>query len=159
MPRCKYCGIPIRFNPAFKSESGKFIPLEDATDEFHNCPENPYNSSKGSGSGSRGVDGVDTEAIENAISNMENKIDAFNKNILKRFDQLAVAVETVKMRVEGQMALPHEEFQTVAGILTKSKSVQEDISLDLHTNIPIITTAGQRNQIGHSACRHERISW
>lgn len=98
MAACKYCGIPIHFNPAFKSESGKFIPLQDEN-EPHNCPNNPYNAG---GSGPGKSDPVDFLDMGYTIQKMDEKIDSLNKNMLK----LILAVQTVQKRVEGQMPLP-----------------------------------------------------
>jgi hypothetical protein len=78
VPKCRNprCEEMIHFDPAFKSDSGKFIPLGE-DDEPHNCPHNPYS--------------IDLIVLTEGIQKMESKIDTLNKNILK----LILAVQTV----------------------------------------------------------------
>lgn len=52
MPACKWCGEPIRFDPAYKSANDKYIPFKEDEDEPHNCPNNPYNAGGGGSSSS-----------------------------------------------------------------------------------------------------------
>lgn len=41
---CKWCGrVEITFSDAFKSKSGKFIPIEKASGVPHKCTANPNN--------------------------------------------------------------------------------------------------------------------
>jgi hypothetical protein len=100
MPACKYCGKRIYFDSAFKSESGKFIPIDDETDEPHNCPNNPYNAGGGSGSG-RSADTIDLLGIGYAIEKVEEHIAKINKNLL----QLVLEVQKIGMKLEGQKTL------------------------------------------------------
>jgi hypothetical protein len=102
MPACKWCGQPIRFDSAWKSEkSDKYIPLEEDEDTPHNCPNNPYNAGGGSGSGSVRSDPVDLMGMSYTIQKMDEKMDSQNKVMLK----LLLAVQTLQTRVEGQMPL------------------------------------------------------
>jgi hypothetical protein len=40
---CKYCNkVELSFSDAFKSKTGKMIPLDKASGVPHQCPENPY---------------------------------------------------------------------------------------------------------------------
>lgn len=44
MTQCQYgCGKELTWDKSRKSESGKMIPIEKATNEPHNCPKSPYN--------------------------------------------------------------------------------------------------------------------
>jgi hypothetical protein len=97
MTACKRCGASIYWDPERKSESGKWVPIDEETDEPHDCPENEWNS----GRGGKGIDGVDAMAMSNAITNLENKMDSLNKNMLK----LLAAIQAVQIRIEGQMPL------------------------------------------------------
>ena len=101
MPLCKRCGVGIYWDPARKTESGKWVPIDEETDEPHDCPESDWKSG-GSGNGSgRGIDGVDAMAIQDSIIKMEDKIAGVNKNVLK----LILVIQTVQNRIEGQMPL------------------------------------------------------
>jgi hypothetical protein len=99
MPRCKKCGSPIVWNHDHYEETGKWVPFDEDTDEPHNCPEFDWKS--GSGGNWGGIDGVDAMAMSNAISNLENKMDEVNKNMMK----LILAIQIVQSRIEGQMPL------------------------------------------------------
>lgn len=47
MTVCQYgCGKELTWDKSRRSDSGKQIPLELATNEPHNCPNSPYNKSK-----------------------------------------------------------------------------------------------------------------
>ena len=47
MTECQYgCGKELTWDKSRRSDSGKQIPLEKATNEPHNCPNSPYNKSK-----------------------------------------------------------------------------------------------------------------
>ena len=47
MTECQYgCGKDLTWDKSRRSDSGKQIPLELATNEPHNCPNSPYNKSK-----------------------------------------------------------------------------------------------------------------
>ena len=44
MTECQYgCGKELTWDKSRKSDSGKMIPIEKATNEPHNCPNSPYN--------------------------------------------------------------------------------------------------------------------
>jgi len=47
MTECQYgCGKELIWDKNRRSDSGKMIPIEKATNEPHNCPKSPYNMSK-----------------------------------------------------------------------------------------------------------------
>ena len=47
MTECQYgCGKELIWDKSRKSDSGKMIPIEQATNEPHNCPNSPYNKGK-----------------------------------------------------------------------------------------------------------------
>jgi hypothetical protein len=94
MPICKHCGIPIHWDPGRKSDTGKYIPIENETDHPHDCPKSGYNSG---GSRNRGTATEDVTAM----GNLENEVAKINKNVLK----LIVEVQTLQKRIEGQMPL------------------------------------------------------
>jgi hypothetical protein len=114
MPHCKRCGAGIYWDPARKTESGKWVPIDEETDEPHDCPESDWNSGRGSSGSRSGIDAVDAMSIQNAINNMEDKISELNKNMLK----LILEIKTVQSRIEGQMPL----FPTTANITAKEVS-------------------------------------
>ena len=59
MTECQYgCGKDLTWDKSRRSDSGKMIPIEKATNEPHNCPNSPYNKSK---SGQAGVSGNTTK--------------------------------------------------------------------------------------------------
>jgi hypothetical protein len=40
---CKYCNkVELTFDQAFKSKTGKLIPLDKTSGQPHQCAENPY---------------------------------------------------------------------------------------------------------------------
>lgn len=48
MTECQYgCGKELVWDKSRKSDSGKMIPIEKATNEPHNCPNSPYNKKQG----------------------------------------------------------------------------------------------------------------
>ena len=48
MTECQYgCGKELTWDKSRKSDSGKMIPIEKATNEPHNCPNSPYNCNQG----------------------------------------------------------------------------------------------------------------
>lgn len=114
MPPCNKCGKPIIWNRDHYEEVGKWVPFDEETDEPHDCPENNWDSGSGSGGRGREIDGVDTIAMNNAITNLEDKMDILNKNMLK----LVSAIQTVQIRIEGQMPL----FPNAEPIITKQVS-------------------------------------
>lgn len=66
MVNCRGCGRPIKFDNAVKSASGKAIPLEMNGDK-HNCPANPYNQQRQTGSGGgQGTDSYKSTATVSA---------------------------------------------------------------------------------------------
>lgn len=47
MTECQYgCGKELIWDKNRRSDSGKMIPIEKATNEPHNCPKSPYNMGK-----------------------------------------------------------------------------------------------------------------
>ena len=51
MTECQYgCGKELIWDKNRRSDSGKMIPIEKATNEPHNCPKSPYNMGKSSDS-------------------------------------------------------------------------------------------------------------
>jgi hypothetical protein len=47
MTECQYgCGKELTWDKSRRSDSGKMIPIDTATNEPHNCPNSPYNKSK-----------------------------------------------------------------------------------------------------------------
>ncbi len=112
MPSCNRCGVPIYWDPGRRTESGKWVPIDEETDEPHNCPQSDWKS--GSGGGRGGIDSVDAMTIQNSINNMEDKITEMNKTMLK----LLLAIQTVQSRIEGQMPL----FPNTSNIMAKEVS-------------------------------------
>lgn len=50
MTECQYgCGKELIWDKSRKSDSGKMIPIEKATNEPHNCPMSPYNKKMADG--------------------------------------------------------------------------------------------------------------
>jgi hypothetical protein len=107
LPRCKKCGAPIEWNREHRANTGKWVPFEEETDEPHDCPESDWRLGSGTGSitGSRrgigGIDAIDAMSMSNAITNLEDKVEAMNKSLLK----LILTVQTLQSRIEGQMPL------------------------------------------------------
>lgn len=124
MPPCRRCKRAIYWDPERKTESGKWVPIDEETDEPHDCPESDWNS--GSGGRGNGIDAVDAMAMSNAITNLEDKMDQLNKNMLK----LILAVQTVQQRIEGQMPLFPTTAATIITTTTEpitAKPVNEPI--------------------------------
>ena len=47
MTECQFgCGTELIWDKNRKSDSGKMIPLEQSTNEPHNCPNSPYNKKR-----------------------------------------------------------------------------------------------------------------
>lgn len=116
MPSCKKCGEPIVWNRDHYAETGKWVPFDEETDEPHNClARDYYTGERGSSGGEgRGMDRVDSMAMSNAINNLEDRMDEVNKTMLK----ILSAVQTLQIRVEGQMPL----FPTTASTDTITAS-------------------------------------
>ena len=65
MTQCQYgCGKELTWDKSRKSESGKMIPIEKATNEPHNCPKSPYNQKQSQDSGTT----QQTQQIQQTIS-------------------------------------------------------------------------------------------
>ena len=65
MTQCQYgCGKELTWDKSRKSESGKMIPIEKATNEPHNCPKSPYNQKQNQDSGTT----QQTQQIQQTIS-------------------------------------------------------------------------------------------
>jgi hypothetical protein len=129
LKRCKKCGVSIVWNPEHHAETGKWVPFDEETDEPHDCPESDWRSGSGTGSitgsGGRigGIDAIDAKSMSNAITNLEDKVEAMNKSLLK----LILAVQTVQSRIEGQMPLFPETRNITAKYV--SEPIQDPLDL------------------------------
>ena len=63
MTQCRNgCGKELTWDKTRKSDGGKMIPIEKATNEPHNCPKSPYNQKQDSGTTQQ------TQQIQQTIS-------------------------------------------------------------------------------------------
>ena len=88
MTQCQYgCGKELTWDKSRKSESGKMIPIEKATNEPHNCPKSPYNQKQSQDSGTtqqtqQTISGESTQltlaerigVLEAAVASMQAKL-------------------------------------------------------------------------------------
>ena len=64
MTQCQYgCGKELTWDRNRKSDTGKMIPIEKATNEPHNCPKSPYNMKKAGGDGGQATTQVTQQTI------------------------------------------------------------------------------------------------
>lgn len=106
MPECRNCGEVIHFDPKRKSQSGKFIPLEE-DGEPHQCPESDYAKKQRTGDSSSsttaGTTTIKTESVESValkgvlgntldiiarVERLETRIDELSGFIKKLTDHL-----------------------------------------------------------------------
>ena len=90
MTECQYgCGKELTWDKSRKSDSGKMIPIEKATNEPHNCPNSPYNKKmkeQDGGSGYKQTSPQQTmdssEAIlKDRVSILEAAVEALQKKL------------------------------------------------------------------------------
>ena len=125
MPRCKKCGAPIIWNRDHYEETGKWVPHDEATEELHVCPESNWNSGSGYGGSRGGIDSVDAISIDATMTRLEDKMDGLSKTMLK----IIIEIQTVKMRIEGQMPLFPTNKNIAATVTNKPINESEIVTL------------------------------
>ena len=97
MTQCQYgCGKELTWDKSRKSESGKMIPIEKATNEPHQCPKSTYNQQQDSGGGTtttqvqQTISGESTPqltlaerigVLEAAIASMQAKLNQLSPSV------------------------------------------------------------------------------
>ena len=92
MTECQYgCGKELTWDKSRKSESGKMIPIEKATNEPHNCPNSPYNK-KMKNNDDGGHQQTQQQTMDSSSSGGQSLTD--------RISILEAAVEAIQKKLE-----------------------------------------------------------
>ena len=84
------CGKELTWDKSRKSESGKMIPIEKATNEPHNCPKSPYNQKQSQDSGTT----QQTQQIQQTISGESTQL-----TLAERIGVLEAAVASIQAKL------------------------------------------------------------
>lgn len=93
MTECQYgCGKELTWDKSRKSDSGKMIPIEKATNEPHNCPNSPYNKKM------KEQDGAGYQ--QNQQQTMDSSSSSGGQSLTDRISILEAAVEAIQKKLE-----------------------------------------------------------
>lgn len=87
MTECQYgCGKELTWDKSRKSESGKMIPIEKATNEPHNCPNSPYNKKMKEQDGGSGYQTSPQQTMDSSLKDRVSILEAAVEAIQKKLE-------------------------------------------------------------------------
>ena len=100
MTECQYgCGKELIWDKSRRSDSGKMIPIEKATNEPHNCPNSPYNKKMAASDGGSQQQQVTTPPAQAQQQTMDNS--QANLSLAERIGVLESYVQAVREDIAG----------------------------------------------------------
>ena len=100
MTECQYgCGKELIWDKSRRSDSGKMIPIEKATNEPHNCPNSPYAKKRAGNSGDSSQQQITTPPPAAAQQTMDNS--QANLSLAERIGILETQVQAVREDIAG----------------------------------------------------------
>ena len=100
MTECQYgCGKELIWDKSRRSDSGKMIPIEKATNEPHNCPNSPYAKKMAGNSGDSSQQQITTPPPAAAQQTMDNS--QANLSLAERIGILETQVQAVRDDIAG----------------------------------------------------------
>ena len=100
MTECQYgCGKELIWDKSRRSDSGKMIPIEKATNEPHNCPYSPYAKKMAGNSGDSSQQQITTPPPAAAQQTMDNS--QANLSLAERIGILETQVQAVREDIAG----------------------------------------------------------
>ena len=103
MTECQYgCGKELIWDKSRRSDSGKMIPIEKATNEPHNCPNSPYAKKMAAGNSGDSADSQQQQITASppaAQQTMDNS--QANLSLAERIGVLESYVQAVREDIAG----------------------------------------------------------